>query len=348
MKVEDLSSGKKASEKMMKLGELVNESDEEDHGDAMEKGAASQMRSKSRNSDQPSSRKWLFHRRDYKIHKTSVPLPYNIPDIYLAIVEFQNPPMREKFKVESEKEKVISEASLEKVVGSSVVSKKFDDDTSALEKVKPFSKNVIDNIPVLQPIIVDEYHSPAMNVVLPNPIVGVIFMDAPDPNVCNKNNDKKRGRKRSSYLDVLWKRRSQGKVGYCHDIGLIPTEFFNCDGAVPTPITAETFRALCTEENRISTVGKPLHYKGSTLHRVVPGYMVYGGYITNKNGTIGESIYGSSFANESFVKKHTSPGQWPKLAQEATGSGSSFIPVRLSGSIANKSSLVRWSKDLTS
>ncbi|KAK2645347.1 hypothetical protein Ddye_020542 [Dipteronia dyeriana] len=36
--------------------------------------------------------------------------------------------------------------------------------------------------------------------------------------------------------------------------------------------------------------------------------MVYGGDITNGNGTSGESIYGHIFMNENFVKKHIGPG----------------------------------------
>ncbi|KAK2647857.1 hypothetical protein Ddye_015346 [Dipteronia dyeriana] len=49
------------------------------------------------------------------------------------------------------------------------------------------------------------------------------------------------------------------------------------------PRTAENFHARCTEEKGISKVGKPLHYKRSTFHSVVPGYMVHGGDISNRN-----------------------------------------------------------------
>jgi len=74
-----------------------------------------------------------------------------------------------------------------------------------------------------------------------------------------------------------------------------------------TPRTCKNFRALCTGKMGTGKTGKPLHYKGSTFHRVIRKFMIQGGDFTNHNGSGGESIYGERFEDENFVKKHDRP-----------------------------------------
>ena len=45
------------------------------------------------------------------------------------------------------------------------------------------------------------------------------------------------------------------------------------------PKTAENFRCLCTGERGIGRSGKKLHFKGSTMHRCIPDFMIQGGCV---------------------------------------------------------------------
>ena len=125
-------------------------------------------------------------------------------------------------------------------------------------------------------------------------------------------------------------------------IGRVTFELFRTE----VPKTVENFRALCTGEvgaigderasflhsedagagaakSAHSGAGRPLHYKGSHVHRILPGFLVQAGDITRGTGAGGWSIYGEHFKEEKLTgckHMHVGPGMLG-MAHAGRGTG---------------------------
>lgn len=89
------------------------------------------------------------------------------------------------------------------------------------------------------------------------------------------------------------------------------------------PKTAENFRQFCTGEFR--KAGVAVGYKSAAFHRVIKDFMVQAGDFLKGDGSGCQSIYGSKFADENFLARHTGPGLLSSANSGPNSNGCQFF-----------------------
>lgn len=93
------------------------------------------------------------------------------------------------------------------------------------------------------------------------------------------------------------------------------------------PKTVENFRGLCTGEYGLSADRYVMDYSGTSIFRVVPGFMFQGGDYMFNDGTGGESIYVRKFLDENFDISHKGPGVLSMANSGPNSNSSQFFVV---------------------
>lgn len=92
------------------------------------------------------------------------------------------------------------------------------------------------------------------------------------------------------------------------------------------PKTVKNFTTLAEGNSGRTSDGRhELAYAGSSFHRIITDFMAQGGDFTRGDGRGGESIYGSSFADESFELSHSKPYLLSMANSGPDSNGSQFF-----------------------
>ena len=92
-----------------------------------------------------------------------------------------------------------------------------------------------------------------------------------------------------------------------------------------TIFTSENFRGLCTGDYGTSQSGQKLSYQDSLIFKVVPNKYLIGGDIVSNTGKDGFSIYGKTFIDENFTRRHSGIGLVSMHSRGPNTNNSTFL-----------------------